>query len=257
MQYLFGDTDLAAQRLKLLADVFADSTRPFLQEISLEKPQLVVDLGCGPGFTTHLLAETFQPEHTVGLDNSPHFIKLAQKSGTNQVTFYLHNVLASPFPVGPADLLFCRLLLTHLTQPRAILETWATQLHSGGLLLLEEVDSIETTAPLFTTYLDIVEAMLAHQDSHAYVGRLLHGLPDIPLLKRRTSALRRLPVPTSQAAALFFMNIQTWKTNPFVQANYEASQLAELEQDLDKLRRKTDGASEIEWDMRQIIFERV
>ena len=48
-KYLFGDTDLAARRLKVLAEVFAASSETFISEAADCNPRLVVDLGCGPG----------------------------------------------------------------------------------------------------------------------------------------------------------------------------------------------------------------
>ena len=257
MQYLFGDTDIAAQRLRLLADVFAEPSRAFLRELTTEKPGLAVDLGCGPGFSTLLLAETLQCDHAAGLDNSQHFIWLAQGTATERVSFYLHDVLSIPFPVGPCDLLYCRLLLTHLEQPQSILEKWAIQLRSKGLLLMEEVEWIETKHPVFTTYLEIVEALLEHQSNDLYVGRLLNSLRDTGTLKRRMSEVRRVQVATDRAAAMFCLNQQTWKDHAFIQTNYSAGLMQELEKDLDTLRRKTGSTSEIEWGMRQIVFERV
>ena len=60
---------------------------------------LVVDLGCGPGYSTRLLAEVLQGTHTVGLDNSAHFIALAQQNLLAQVAFHCHDVEQVPFPV--------------------------------------------------------------------------------------------------------------------------------------------------------------
>jgi len=144
MPYLFGHTDVAAQRLQVLAEVFADSTRAFLRQVNRSKLALAVDLGCGPGLSTRLIAEILRCHHVVGLDTSPHFISLAQQPNADGISFYLHDVTAVPFPVSPCDLLYCRFLLTHLKQPRDILEKWATQLRSEGLLLMEEAEWIET-----------------------------------------------------------------------------------------------------------------
>lgn len=65
-----------------------------------------------------------------------------------------------PFPGAPADLLFCRLLLTHSQNPQALLAVWATQLRSGGLLLVEEVEWIHTTSAVFTRYLNILQTVM-------------------------------------------------------------------------------------------------
>jgi len=257
MQYLFGDADIAAQRLQVLAEVFAEPSRAFLRHATSGKLGLAVDLGCGPGFTTHLLAATLPCDHVAGLDTSQHFISLAQQTTADGVSFYRHDVTCVPFPVGPCDLLYCRFLLTHLKHPQAMLEPWATQLRCEGLLLMEEAEWIETQHPVFTAYLDIVATLLAHQANDLYVGRLLHTLQDTSTLQRRLSEVRRLQVATDCAAALFFLNLQSWKEHPFIQTTYSSSVTRALERELDILRQQPGSASDIEWGIRQIVFARV
>jgi trans-aconitate methyltransferase len=110
-QYLFGDNDVAARRLELLARIYAESTRAFLLDVANgSRFNLEIDLGCGPGFTTHLLADALRYEEIVGLDASQHFIDLAQATATDSVAFALHDVRFVPFPCKSADLIFSRLL---------------------------------------------------------------------------------------------------------------------------------------------------
>jgi trans-aconitate methyltransferase len=163
-QYLFGDSDLAGHRLKVLAEVYADSTKSFVVDSIKKKPRVFFDLGCGPGHTTHLIANALGCEQAVGLDNSEHFISLAQTSATDRVSFHLHDVTTIPFPAGSADLLFCRFLMTHLRDPQAALSRWGTQLNAKGLLLIEEVETISTSNRIFAAYLEIVDAMLKNQN---------------------------------------------------------------------------------------------
>ena len=61
MTYIFGDTDTAGLRLKLLADVYESSSGEFLRSLKLVRPQLCIDLGCGPGYTTELVQQTLLP----------------------------------------------------------------------------------------------------------------------------------------------------------------------------------------------------
>ena len=55
----------------------AERTRPaaeLLARVSVEAPRHVIDLGCGPGNSTELLAQRWQEAETVGLDSSPEMI---------------------------------------------------------------------------------------------------------------------------------------------------------------------------------------
>ena len=77
-EYLFGDGDVAARRLRLLAEVFAPSTREFIEQFVSLRPARVLDLGCGPGHTTRLLSEVFAGAMVRGLDSSQAYFELAR-----------------------------------------------------------------------------------------------------------------------------------------------------------------------------------
>jgi SAM-dependent methyltransferase len=161
VQYVFADTDVAERRLGLVAEAFAPATTAFLRDVVPRVRALAVDLGCGPGHTTRLLASVLGRARTVGLDGSPRFIAAARAAGGDPVEFIVHDVTTVPFPTPPADLVYCRFLLSHLRQPAAALARWATQLAPAGLLLVEEVETIDTTLPVFRRYLRIVDEVLA------------------------------------------------------------------------------------------------
>ncbi len=254
--YAFGDSDIAARRLHLLSEVFAESSRAFLLETLTRRPELAVDLGSGPGNSTHFLANTAQSLDTVGLDNSEHFIFLAKKTETKNVRFYLHDVTSVPFPVPPGDLLYCRFLLTHLKNPQQDVGNWASQLRSAGLLLMEELEWIDTTNSVFASYLKIVESMLVSQSNTLYVGKVLNELQIGEPLQRRLTQIATLPVDTRRAASMFFLNIQSWRAHPFVKGNYPPVVINELQDDLRGLMEQSPGKKEIVWSLRQLVFQR-
>ncbi len=257
MSYLFQDTGRAALRLQILADVFAPSSRVFMQDIVSRVPQLAVDLGCGPGYTTRLLVDTTRCVRAIGLDNSEHFLTLARRNATQRISFVRHDVTQVPFPIEKSDLISCRFLLTHLRDPQSMIERWATQLHPQGLLLIEEVDWIQTEHSLFRTYLDIVAAMLEQQANQLYIGPLLDKLQMGNGLTRRVSRVYHLPVSMVQAATLFYLNIQSWKNQSFIQGHYSTSMIEQLEYDLRELVRTSTSEGKIEWGLRQLAYDRV
>jgi trans-aconitate 2-methyltransferase len=256
-KYLFGDSDVAAQRLELLARTFADSSRAFLADAAAgARIDLAIDLGCGPGFTTHLIAGTLRCGRVIGLDASAHFIELARITASGGVSFELHDVCSVPFPAGPADLLFCRFLLTHLQNPAEVAAKWATQLNPGGLLMVEEVEAIRTDHPVFAAYVRIVEAMLASQGNRLYAGPILAALGSPDGLRAVLNDLRRVPVKNAEAARLFAMNMQAWKDGEFVRAHYAQATMRELEGTLNEIAVDESAAAQIEWTMRRSVFRR-
>jgi trans-aconitate 2-methyltransferase len=257
MSYLFQDTDRAARRLQVLADVFAPSSRAFMQDSVSGVPQLAVDLGCGPGYTTRLLVDATRCVRAIGLDNAEYFLTLARRNATARMSFVRHDVTQVPFPIEQSDLISCRFLLTHLREPQSVIERRATRLRPQGLLLLEEVEWIQTERALFRTYLDIVAAMLEHQANQLYIGPLLDKLQMGNRLKRRVSRVYPLPVSTAQAATLFYLNIHSWKNQPFIQGRYAARMIEQLEDELRELVETSTSEGEIEWGMRQLAYDRV
>jgi trans-aconitate 2-methyltransferase len=253
--YVFGDSEPAAQRLELVHEVFAETSRPFLQAQVTAPPRLAVDLGCGPGVCTRFVAEVTGARRSVGLDASEHFIRLARRLATPQVGFFLHDVTRLPFPVARADLLYCRLLLTHLGQPSEVLAGWASQLAPGGRLLIEEVESIQTAHPRFGEYLELVAGVVAAEGGDLYIGPRLEALDPIAGLKKSASTVRPLAVENVHAARMFALNLPSWKDHPFVRQHHSAEWVEQLQADLDAIARDTSGARDTEWGMRQLVFE--
>ncbi|MEA2640484.1 MAG: trans-aconitate 2-methyltransferase [Chloroflexota bacterium] len=256
MRYLFGDSDVAAHRLEVLNEVFAPTSGPLLAEVASQRIGLLVDLGCGPGPCTRFLAEVTGCERAVGLDRSGRFIALARTQATAGIEFHEHDVTVVPFPVGPADLIYARFLLTHLSEPAALLERWATQVRPGGHFVLEEGERIDTTQPTFRAYLELVTAFLANQGTEHYIGATLARLPAPAGTRRELSRVARFPVTNQRAATMFFLNMQSWKTDPFVVGRMGNAALGEMEVELHRLMSTEDGQSDIEWGLRQLVYRR-
>ncbi len=256
-RYLFGDSDIAARRLNLLAEVFAESTRGFLRRAAAQKRfALVLDLGCGPGFTTHLIADTIACERVIGLEASPRFVEIARSTMSERVGFELHDVLTLPFPMAPADLIFCRFLVTHLEDPAGAIAKWATQLSAGGQLMIEEVEAIRTANPVFARYAGIVEAMLASQRNYLYAGPIVAAIEPAAGIELVSNEVNTLAVRNCDAARMFAFNLRVWKDGEFVRTHYSSETISEIEAALEAIARDESPASEIQWDMRQMVFRR-
>lgn len=254
-QYTFGDSNLAARRLRIIAEVFRESTASALALVEDTDVHLAVDLGCGPGYSTRLLAEAVPCGRIVGLDSSPHFIEIARRSRTERVSFQAHDVRVTPFPVGPSDLLLCRLLLSHLPDPGTVLARWGGQLTVGGLLLIEEVEAIHTTQPVLARYLSIVVGMIEHEGAELYVGPLLEKLSSALTLTKKDSRVYSMRVSNRDAARMFSLNVPNWRERRFILDNYSSREIDQLEAGLLEITQSAGAASDIEWEYRHMVFE--
>jgi len=229
--YLFGDTDLAAERLRLLAEVFEPATREFLADARFGAPKRIADLGCGPGYTTQLMADVFRAATVRGLDSSASHLTRAQLAASSRVAFAVADV-TQPLPGGPYDLVYCRYLLTHIARFQEAVESWGLALTPGGQIAIEENESIETSVPAVQQYLDIVAAMLADAGQKLYVGIELAEVTawaGLDVVLREAVPIR---VPAGRAAPMFVLNLRTWRGQPFIERNYKSATIAQLEYDL-------------------------
>jgi trans-aconitate 2-methyltransferase len=231
-EYVFGDNAAAAQRLALVATVFGPTTRAFIARSAPRGPRLAIDVGCGPGYTTRLLAETAAAARTVGLDRSRAFLARARAHAPDGVDFVEHDVTAVPFPPGPAEVIFARYILSHLPNPEALAAMWRAQLTPGGVLLVEEVETIETAEPAFRAYLDLMAGRMRAQGGELEIGPRLARIAD-------TSEVVSLRPTNAGAAGMFLRNLQ---------AQGDAGLLR------DALLRIDGQARSIEWRLRQAVI---
>lgn len=252
-QYQFGHTDLAAERLRIVAQVFRESTAEFVRAAAPCRLGVAIDLGCGPGMTTRLIRETVRPGRLIGLDLSESFLAAA-RSAVPEAEFAVHDVTGRPFP-ATAELLFCRYLLAHLTEAERRIAEWTTQLAPGGRLLVEEVEAIDARRPTFAFYLETVAAMLASQGSELYLGPRLAAMADPPGARRVLDRVVRLRVTNRDAARMFATNIPNWRERPFIRENRTPDEIDALQADFDRERLREDEVSEIEWRLRQTAWE--
>src|SRR5918997_1318217 len=98
--YSFGETELAAERLRVVSEVFDPTSEAFVSEAVRDRPRLALDLGCGPGFTTRLLSRTARPERTVGVDRSEAFLSRARASAAAREHYVAADVTVAPLQIG-------------------------------------------------------------------------------------------------------------------------------------------------------------
>ena len=253
--YSFGETDLAAERLRVVSEVFDPTSEAFVSETVRNRPRLALDLGCGPGFTTRLLSRVARPERVVGVDRSQAFSSLARVSSVAGEEYVTADVAVVPLRIAGIsthpDLIYARFLASHLAEPEQAISGWAKELEAGGLLLLEEVDSISTKVAVFDDYLGIVSEMLAQHGDELFVGaRLATSGWDTDLCIEVNRAAEVHP-RTGQAARMFSMNLLNWRHDPYVEATYPPHSLERLAIELDGLTGFAE-TGRIVWRMRQI-----
>lgn len=252
-RYTYGDSELAAERLGLIAATFEPTTRSFLERVRPARAPvgLALDLGCGPGHTTRLLHEVLGPARTVGLDASGPYVMRARRAAGDGVDFAVHDATAVPFPLGPPDVVYARLLLAHLPSPAGVVARWANALAKGGVLLLDDLEAIETQEPACRAYLDEVALPVVRaQGGELLVGPTLHAMADPPGTVRDLDDVATFTPPAAVSARIFEMNLAVLVERHEIAPRPD---LAEALGDAAGVRRT---ALPTTWHVRQLAFRR-
>jgi SAM-dependent methyltransferase len=253
-RYPFGDSATASARLACVARVFAPSTAAFLARAVERPPHRVLDLGCGPGHTTRLLASLFAGAAVHGLDRSDAFLEEARRADAAGVAFVRADVTTPPLSGAPADLVFARFVLSHLQDRDAVLRVWFDALAPGGLLAVEEVDRIDTADPVFAEYLGVTSGLMADRGGALYVGPELaataRGLGGRVVVDAATA----VAPATGEIAGIFALNLRSWREDPWV-VTHHGARLDVLAEGL-RSREALSGTGAIRWTLRQVAVAR-
>jgi trans-aconitate 2-methyltransferase len=122
----------------------AQRTRPaaeLLARVMLPAPARVVDLGCGPGNSTELLARRYPAARILGIDTSPAMLAGARER--LPAVAFEHGDIADWSPEAPPQLIFANASLQWVPQHERLIPRLLTVLSPGGVLALQVPDNLD------------------------------------------------------------------------------------------------------------------
>ncbi len=253
MRYTFGDTMTAIERLKRIADFFNPLAAEFIAENLTGKTGSVIDLGCGPGYSTEMLANATGADPVYGIDISDNFLAFAKEQYPN-FTFLKHDVRETPFPVK-ADAIYVRFLMSHLNHIRLLVENWLQALYPSGYLIIDELEDIYTERKVFRDYLDISNGLVQSQGADLFIGKVLsEELKGLHIVVNVSSLI---PVNDHMAASWFYPNtISIWNTEEWIRNRISENDRMKISDELLRISGQISSGSSITWRMRRIILTR-
>jgi ubiquinone/menaquinone biosynthesis C-methylase UbiE len=162
-----------ATRLNALHRALADDFRNIVNHLPLKDQSTVVDVGCGDGFFTSLLAKN--QAHVIGLDNSDAFLDRARATNGNlqNMEFVKGDVRRLPFDDASVDIVWSAHSMHSYPDVRHCLAEFHRVLRPGGLLAVLDSDNVHSVMLSWPPDLELSVRQAEHQeigDEDSYIG---------------------------------------------------------------------------------------
>ena len=172
-----------ADRLNCQANVMAGATGRFLNGCGARRGSSCLDVGCGDGQVTIALARAVGPEgRVVGVDTDAEALEIAREAARRAgVTAEFVLADAADLPERDAfDVVFARLLLSHLADPVAALRAMRDAARTGGIVAAEDLDTTtlhsEPPAQALEGLRRVYSATVRHYGGDPVLGPRLEAL---------------------------------------------------------------------------------
>jgi predicted O-methyltransferase YrrM len=143
-EYVMGHTDRERRRLSLQASILNPLTDSFLRRAGVSAGMNVLELGCGIGEVSLIVARLVGPHgHLHGIDIDPAAVEIARSrinsAGHDHVTFEQVGVMEHA-PNVKYDAVIGRHILIHMKDALAALHKAVSMVPEGGLVAFQEYD---------------------------------------------------------------------------------------------------------------------
>jgi SAM-dependent methyltransferase len=185
--YVIRGGEHGKARLHVIGEVLGPSTAPVLTAAGIDRGMTCLDLGCGGGDVTLAMADMVGPDgRVVGIDMDSQKIALAQQDarerGLANVELRCGDATNVELDDG-YDVVYARLLLTHLREAAAVLDRMVAAAKPGGAVVVEDLDHTAVFAyprcPALERYLALYEEVARRRGGDPAIG------PKLAMMLRR------------------------------------------------------------------------
>jgi ubiquinone/menaquinone biosynthesis C-methylase UbiE len=184
--YILGTHDKELTRLGVQHTVWRPTVLDFWHASGLTQGMTVYDIGAGPGYASFDLCDVVgERGKVVAIEKSQHFIAYLRASvktrGLRHLIVEEADLFEYDWPEHEADRVWCRWVLSWVTNPQAILNGVARLLREDGKLLIYEYSDYRSwrLAPRSELFEDYIASMISHWQSSGYDPDVGLALPEL------------------------------------------------------------------------------
>jgi ubiquinone/menaquinone biosynthesis C-methylase UbiE len=153
-----------ADRLARQAHVMASATAAFLARVGVQPDWRCLDVGCGDGQVTLALARAVGPDgRAIGIDIDEAALAIARETAdrADLPAQFVRADATAPVEHEAFDLVYSRLLLSHLAEPVAVLRAMRSATRPDGWVAVEDLFTGTLRAEPPAPALDALQASTA------------------------------------------------------------------------------------------------
>jgi len=175
------------ERLDVLARVLVPTTTQMLERVGLTTGMKCLDVGCGGGHVTILMAGIVGPEgRVIGTDTDAEILALAREDAkaakVTNVEFQQQDACACLWH-NKFDVAYARFLVSHLDKPEKCLTAMVEACLPGGTILIEDTDFAGSfcypACAAYERYKELYQELVQRMGGDSNIG------PRLPALFRR------------------------------------------------------------------------
>ena len=184
--YVLGNQDNEIARLEMQATLFEPLTKHTLLNAGLKKGMSCIDIGCGSGSVTRLMADTVgETGRVVGVDIDDRYLLYCTRNiNSRQNIEFIHDDICNSQLDGKErfDIVYSRFMFHHLTDRREAVRSMRRLKKKSGTIMIQDIDHAPGSwlcypeNKVFNTLRKVYVALIKKGGGDPLVGRKLYKL---------------------------------------------------------------------------------
>lgn len=182
--YVLGNLDNEIERLEIQSAFFEPLTRQTLLKAGVGKGMLCLDVGCGAGSVTRVLAEMIGEKGQVtGTDVEEKYLQYCRKyEPQTNMNFMRDDISNSGLSPDSFDIIYSRFMFVHLKDARKAVSSMKQLVKKGGTIIIEELDHAPDSwlcypeNPSVNTLRDIYVDLVQKAGGDPFAGRKIYNM---------------------------------------------------------------------------------